>query len=155
MHTNCTAAHMARISAVQLGEIGDKWVHAGTCENVDTRHFFFSFCCLMMCSRDTANIARQPSSHRRAERTISAQMQISDSEAYAEEVTPSRFIRAYHAHCKDICGFALINPPLLEIIQTLQFTLHYPPPPRLFWQLINLQYHMEEPAPVRPICCLM
>ena len=50
--------------------------------------FFFSFCCLMMCSRDTANIARQPSSHRRAERTISAQMQISDSEAYAEEVTP-------------------------------------------------------------------
>lgn len=35
-----------------------------------------------------------------------------------------QIIRAYHTHCRDICGFALINPPLLEIIQTLQFTLH-------------------------------
>lgn len=40
--------------------------------------------------------------------------------------------RAYHTRCKKIYGFKLTNPPLLEIIQSLQkglqFTLHCPSP---------------------------
>lgn len=65
---------------------------------------------------------------------ISVQMQISDSEAYAKEFTLSQIIGAYHTCCKNIYGFELTNPSLLEIIQTLQkralifITLPFPQP---------------------------
>lgn len=129
MHTNCTAAHMARISAVQLGEIGDKWVHAGTCENVDTRRFLFFFA-VWWCVPVTQQILPGSQDHT-GEQSVRF---LHRCKYQIPKHTPKRLplpqiIRAYHTHCKDICGFALINPPLLEIIQTLQFTLHYPPPP--------------------------
>lgn len=75
-----------------------------------------------MCSCDTANIVgiSGREARRQAGHTISAQMQISDAEAFAKEVTLSQIIRAYHTRCKNIYGFEWTNPPLLEIIQTLQ-----------------------------------
>lgn len=41
----------------------------------------------------------------KAKHTISVQMQISDSRAYAKEVPLSQIIRAYHTHCKNIYWF--------------------------------------------------
>lgn len=54
------------------------------------------FCCLILRSRDTANIAviSGGGAGGRAQHTISVQMQISDSGASAKEVTLSQIIRA-------------------------------------------------------------
>lgn len=46
-------------------------------------------------------------------------MQISDSEAYAKEVSVSQIPRAYHARYKTSYGLKLANPSPLEFIQTL------------------------------------
>lgn len=121
MHTNCMCKRLLRyqayIHAVRLGEIWDQWVRTGTCEIVDSQWF----CRLIMCSRDTANTAviSECEACGQAEHTISVQMQTSDSEAYAKEVTQSQITRAYHMCCKNIYGCEWTNPFLLEIIRTL------------------------------------
>lgn len=105
MHTNCTAAympsaHLCSCSWVRSEIIGCKLGHEKLWIPSD-------FCCLIICSRDTANIAvisgNEKKARRQAEHRMSAQMQISDSEAYAKEVNLSQII----THCKNIYGLKI------------------------------------------------